>query len=154
MGMHKDARLMQGMKATHYINDAHRQLDARSFLHIAEARLLWYLGEHDRVSRRDLEAGLSLGQSTVNRQVGACISKGLVESLEADGGRTQLIGITALGRELLDRHIAPYHDVYREALEFMDDDDQMRFLAQLEVFSQRLATAASTEHGGPEAAQG
>ena len=150
MSPRTEDRVLQTMRAAYLIEEAQRRLSTRSVLQTAEARLLWYLREHGPSSRRDLEKGLGLGQSTVNRQVGTCISKGLVEPVTETGTRTQIIDSTALGRDLIGRHTAHYSDAYAEVLDFLPDDRQEQFLDLLGTFSERLAAAAAAPSPGPE----
>lgn len=141
----------QAMRASYFIEEAHRRLGAKSILQVAEARLLWFLRDRGPVSRRDLESTFGLGQSTINRQVGTGISKGLVEpSKTSDGRRTQQIKVTPLGLELLDRHTAEYRAAYEAALDYLTDDEQTRFIDMLTTYGQRLAAEASSPGWQPD----
>lgn len=136
--------ISQVMRASYFVEEAHRRLGARSILPVAEARLLWFLRDHGAASRRDLESVLGLGQSTVNRQVGSCISKGLVQSQEGPEGRTQQLSVTAQGLDLLDRHTAQYRAAYIAALDFLSDDEKGPFIDMLTHYGRRLAAEAAS----------
>lgn len=65
-------------------------------------RILRLLDDGEPRTLRVLATELELEQSTVNRQVNAAISAGMLERFEVTGRRSLLIRPTALGREAFD----------------------------------------------------
>lgn len=111
-----DARTIAGLFATF---DRHRRvLGQRSTtLGTADLRLLWLLTDQESRTLRQISEALGLEQSTVNRQVNAAITAGLLTRDRAGRSGPYLFTIADRGREEFEHHLDVTLNAYRDALD-------------------------------------
>lgn len=111
-----DARTVAGLLAA---LDRHRRIlgQRSTSLGTADLRLLWLLTDRDPRTLRQIAEALGLEQSTVNRQVNAAISAGLLHRTRDAGSGPYLFTIADRGTEQFERHLDATLNAYRDALD-------------------------------------
>lgn len=111
-----DARTIAGLFAAF---DRHRRvLGQRSTtLGTADLRLLWLLTDQESRTLRQISEALGLEQSTVNRQVNAAISAGLLTRARQGRSGPYRFTIADRGRDEFEHHLEVTLNAYRDALD-------------------------------------
>ena len=130
------------------LDRAQRASEAGSRLGVADGRLLWLFS--DRVPRtlRQVSEDLGLEQSTVNRQVNAALTAGLLRRFRAEGRHAHLVEATEDGLERFSRDLDQHLGLMDAALAALPEADRAGFPDLLAAFVDAYAaeaTAALTE---------
>jgi DNA-binding MarR family transcriptional regulator len=130
------------------LDRAQRAAEAGARLGVADGRLLWLFS--DRVPRtlRQISEDLGLEQSTVNRQVNAALTAGLLRRFREAGQHAHLVEATEDGLERFSRDLAQHLDLMDASLAALPEEARNDFPAHLLTFVDAYtaeATAALTE---------
>lgn len=101
---------------------------------LADLRILWLLDDDRARSLKEIAVDLHLEQSTVNRQVNAALSAGLVQRERAEQG-VYRFSPTAEGRRRFDERVERSLGAYRVALAALGPQGAARFLDLLDTFT-------------------
>ena len=101
---------------------------------LADLRILWLLDDDRARTLKEIAADLHLEQSTVNRQVNAALSAGLVQRERAEQGVYRFTP-TAEGRRRFDERVELSLGAYRDALAALGPQEAARFLDLLDTFT-------------------
>ncbi|MBM7516131.1 MarR family winged helix-turn-helix transcriptional regulator [Nocardioides nitrophenolicus] len=114
--------------------EAHRRgWEQRTPLGVAEMRLLWLLRSAEEWTLRDITAHLGLEQSTVNRQVNAAVSAGLVTKLRTPGQPSFGFRASDEGVRRFEACVGEVLGRYQHALDALGEDAE-RFVDLLDRF--------------------
>lgn len=127
-----------------------RALAQRATLGTADMRMLWLLADGEARTLRQIAHDLNLEQSTVNRQVNAAVTAGIVERAREGGSGPYLFTATAQGRREFERNLDASQTAYRQALASLDDEGP-RFLELMRRF---VDTYHHAVEGGDDASPG
>ncbi len=121
-------------------------------LNAADLRLLWLLCEGRPRTLREISEILTLEQSTVNRQVKAAVTAGLLHRFRPEGESVLLIEPTAAGRAAFERDTEVTLAQHEAALAALGDGAE-EFLDQLGRFTAAYGRSVRTvtrpgEHPG------
>ncbi|WP_101525691.1 MarR family winged helix-turn-helix transcriptional regulator [Nocardioides houyundeii] len=115
--------------------DRHRRIvEHCSSLRAADQRLLWLFTDGRARTLREIAEALALEQSTVNRQVNAAISAGLLQRYRAPGRSAQLVELTTEGLERFENDVSLMLDTVGTALATLGDHDSEQLLVLMERF--------------------
>lgn len=127
-----------------------RAHESRAGLTIADNRLLWLLSSEGPRTMREISEALGLEQSTVNRQVNAAVTRGLVDRVERPGEAARAVSLTEAGAEHFTVELRRAMDLYAGALGVLPPEQRESFVSQFLLFSEAYRTgaeAALVEHG-------
>ncbi|WP_100350552.1 MarR family winged helix-turn-helix transcriptional regulator [Luteimicrobium subarcticum] len=125
------------------VNRHQHVIEQRIELNSADMRLLWLFNDHRARTLREIADDLSLEQSTVNRQVNAALTAGLLRRFSEPGRSARLVEPTERGRTLFERDIADALGTYEQALDRLGDD-AAPFLDLLTRFTSAFGDAVHT----------
>lgn len=129
--------------------DRHRRLHRQQrALGDADLRILWLFADGRARTLREIADALHLEQSTVNRQVNAAVTEGLLERSREHGGQAYLFQRTAKGYRLFEADVAASLDGYDEALTALGAADAAAFVDLLDRFTESYRVVA--ERSGEE----
>jgi DNA-binding MarR family transcriptional regulator len=129
------ARLERGQRASKSLN----QLNA------ADNRLLWLLTSQGPQTMRQIAEALRLEQSTVNRQVNAALTRGLVERLDHPVNGAKALQATPTGRSMFETELAQTMTIFAAGLDALPTDVRDEFVRNLGVFAEAYAIAAEQQ---------
>ncbi|MGU3587416.1 MarR family winged helix-turn-helix transcriptional regulator [Rhodococcus sp. C26F] len=129
------ARLERGQRASKSLN----QLNA------ADNRLLWLLTSQGPQTMRQIAEALRLEQSTVNRQVNAALTRGLVERLDHPVNGAKALQATPTGRSMFETELARTMTIFAAGLDALPADVRDDFVRNLGVFAEAYAIAAEQQ---------
>lgn len=129
--------------------DRHRRLHRQQrALGDADLRILWLFADGRARTLREIADALHLEQSTVNRQVNAAVTEGLLERSREHGGQAYLFQRTAKGYRLFEADVAASLAGYDEALAALGAADAAAFVDLLGRFTESYRVVA--ERSGEE----
>lgn len=120
---------------------AQRAAEDVAEIRVADRRLLWLLSDGAPRTMREIADGLSLEQSTVNRQVNAALALGLLARSEPDEHHARPIVVTDEGQALFARSFDRHMGYVREALAAVPADRRATFLADFAAFVDAYGSA-------------
>jgi DNA-binding MarR family transcriptional regulator len=129
------ARLEQGQRASQSLNQ----------LNTADNRLLWLLTSQGPQTMRQIAEALRLEQSTVNRQVNAALTRGLVERLDHPVNGAKALQATPIGRSMFETELARTMTIFAAGLDALPMDVRDDFVRHLGVFTEAYAVAAEQQ---------
>lgn len=100
----------------------------------ADLRILWLFSDNVPRTLKEVAHELGLEQSTVNRQVNAAVSEGLLERNREPGASAYRFVRTAAGRDAFEADLAISLGGYENALEAMGEEDATAFLRLLDRY--------------------
>lgn len=103
-------------------------------LGVADLRLLWLFSDGQPRTLKEIAVELHLEQSTVNRQVNAATSSGLLARMRRRGSAAYEFDRTAAGGQAYEEDTATTLGAYSAALDAMGSDDAERFVTLAQVF--------------------
>lgn len=109
-------------------------LESTMRLGTADLRLLWLFTDGRPRTLKEIAVELRLEQSTVNRQVNAAMSSGLLVRRRRPGGAAYEFDRTADGRRVFEQDTGISLGAYAAALDAMGGDDAEAFLVLAESF--------------------
>ncbi|MFT4234106.1 MAG: MarR family transcriptional regulator [Microbacterium sp.] len=127
----EDWRRLAGLLVT--LESARRVLGQRATLGTADLRLLWLFTDGESYTLRQIAERLGLEQSTVNRQVNAAVTAGLLDKTQDDSRSPYRFTSSPEGVRALEHNLHATLGAYRTALSALGDD-QERFLSLLTDF--------------------
>lgn len=126
-------------------DDARRRVDAGQQLKVAEGRLLWLLTDDQPRTLREIAQELHLEQSTVNRQVNAALTAGLLVRSHADDETAYRVEASTTGREKIHADVDRYISLQKDALADIPPEEQETFLRHLATYVEALNEAAASD---------
>lgn len=120
-----------------------RQAEQRSRLNRAELRLLWLLSDGKPRSLRHIAESLRLEQSTVNRQVNAALSSGVVDRFRSSDTGSYAFTASEEGQSAFETELSQTLGGYEAALSQMGPGRAERLLELLEEFVEAYGRTAS-----------
>jgi len=114
-----------------------RALEQRTDLGVSEMRLLWILQQADEWTLRDISEHLGLEQSTVNRQVNAAVTAGLVTKQRGHDQPTYLFRASDEGTLRFEACAGKVLERYQAALDSLGENADL-FVDLLDRFIDRL----------------
>ncbi len=120
---------------------AQRTAEDTAEIRTADRRLLWLLSDGTPRTMREIAEELSLEQSTVNRQVNAALTAGLLARVDPDAHHARPLVVTDEGRALFDRSLERHVGLLDQALAAVPDDRRAAFLADLAAFVDAYGSA-------------
>jgi DNA-binding MarR family transcriptional regulator len=115
--------------------ERHRRIvEHRSSLRTADMRLVWLFTDGEPRTLREVADALGLEQSTVNRQVNAAISSGLLHRYRPDGQAANLVELTPEGMRRFEDDVSLMLGLIGSALGQLGEDDSEQLLSLLERF--------------------
>lgn len=114
-----------------------RGLETRQELGTAEGRLLWLLRDEPLTLKQIAERS-GLEQSTVNRQVNAALTAGLLDRARPADGGAYLISATPAGAAAFQADLGRQLRAHQAAVEAVPPAHRAQFLAHLDAFVARL----------------
>lgn len=143
----EDTAAWTAMRISIRWDTARRRVDAEQELKAAEGRLLWLLQDNQPRTLREIAEALQLEQSTVNRQVNAALTAGLLTRSRSDDSSAYRVKASATGRDKfradIDRHMA----LQANALADIPTDERETFLHHLAAYVNALNAAAGADVG-------
>lgn len=118
-----------------------RVVEGGQQLKVAEGRLLWLLRDGVPRTLRQIAEELDLEQSTVNRQVHAALDTRVVTRSRDEGSPTYVIEMSEVGRERFRADLARLMGIYEQAMTAIPQDEQERFVQNLDAFVTALGRA-------------
>ncbi|WP_193103596.1 MarR family winged helix-turn-helix transcriptional regulator [Brachybacterium sp. FME24] len=132
LASHERGRHLAGM---FWMLDRHRRDHEQALsLGTADLRILWLFSDNTPRTLKEVAHELGLEQSTVNRQVNAAVSDGLLERNREAGETAYRFARTAAGRDAFEADLAISLGGYEAALESMGADDAATFLQLLDRY--------------------
>ncbi|ATG53098.1 MarR family transcriptional regulator [Brachybacterium vulturis] len=123
--------------------DRHRRLHRQERnLGDADLRILWLFADGSTRTLREIADALHLEQSTVNRQVNAAVTEGLLERTRGHGGQAYRFQRTATGYRLFEADVAASLAGYDEALAALGAADAATFVDLLGHFTEAYRVVA------------
>lgn len=119
----------------------HRQ---QQVLGDADLRILWLFYDERPRTLREISDALHLEQSTVNRQVNAAVTVGLLDRSRPEDGGAYVFARTTTGHDLFEADVAAALDGYREALEALGEPEATEFLRLLTRFTEAYRVVAES----------
>ncbi|MFT4220804.1 MAG: helix-turn-helix domain-containing protein [Microbacterium sp.] len=126
-----DWRRLAGLLVT--LESVRRVLSQRATLGTADMRLLWLFTDGESYTLRQIAERLGLEQSTVNRQVNAAVTAGLLVKTRADGRAPYHFTSSPEGVRELERNLHTTLTAYGTALSALGGE-QERFLSLFSDF--------------------
>ncbi len=120
---------------------AQRAAEDVAEIRVADRRLLWLLSDGAPRTMREIADGLGLEQSTVNRQVNAALTHGLLARSEPDDHHARPIVVTDEGQALFARSFDRHMGYVREALAAVPAERHTTFLADFAAFVDAYGSA-------------
>jgi DNA-binding MarR family transcriptional regulator len=115
--------------------DRHRRhQDQNSLLGTADMRLLWLFDDRRPRTLRAIADELGLEQSTVNRQVNAALTVGILRRYREQGSPAYLFEATPAGFATFEQAVAEMLHSYDRALARFGEADTKRLLDLLDAF--------------------
>lgn len=102
-------------------------------LGMADLRILWLFADGHSRTLKQIAAGLSLEQSTVNRQINAALSLGLLKRTREPGSAAQLISPTEQGIAAFEDDVDKARAALRVGLDALEDEAE-EFIEQFTSF--------------------
>lgn len=132
MASHERGRQLAGM---FWMLDRHRRDHEQALsLGTADLRILWLFSDNAPRTLKEVAHELGLEQSTVNRQVNAAVSDGLLERNREKGETAYRFARTVAGRDAFEADLAISLGGYDAALEAMGEDDAATFLRLMDRY--------------------
>ncbi|WP_204163423.1 MarR family winged helix-turn-helix transcriptional regulator [Nocardioides gilvus] len=133
--------------ATARLDRARQLSDAHADLVMAQRRLLWLLMDGEPHTMRDIAEQLQLEQSTVNRQVNAAITAGLLERVKAQGESAHSLTVTEKGLAVFSADVARAARHFEAALGALPDGRAEEYVKLMGVFASAYRDAVDAEVG-------
>lgn len=128
--------------------DRHRRIwEHQSRLGTADMRLLWLLTDREPQTLRGIADALGLEQSTVNRQVNAALSAGLVRRRSEPRRTARLVEPTDEGIAAFENDLSHTLGAYETALAELPAGETDRFLELLDQFVDAYGRAVEAHPG-------
>lgn len=118
-------------------------------LGIADLRILWLFSDHRARTLKEIAEELHLEQSTVNRQINAALSAGLVQRERRVGSHAYEFSRSAEGERAFESDVAKSLNAFRAGLDAVGDDAEA-FLVGFTRFVDAYAEAVHSDSGAGE----
>lgn len=126
---------------------ARREAECGQHLGRADGRLLWLFSDGEARTLAETAEALCLEQSTVNRQVNAALSAGLLRRFREEGRPSYLLEASPQGRERFSHDRSRQMHLHERALAAIPEGERAVFLEQLDHFVQAYADAVQDASG-------
>jgi DNA-binding MarR family transcriptional regulator len=127
------------------LDRAQRAVEAGAELGVADGRLLWLFSDRRPRTLRQVSEDLGLEQSTVNRQVNAALSAGLLRRFREPGGTAYLVEATEDGLARFDRNLERHLGLMDTALAALPESRRAAFPGLLATFVEAYGAAAAAD---------
>ncbi len=111
-----------------------RASELKSRLGTADRRIMWLFADRRPRTLREIADALGLEQSTVNRQVNAALTEGLLVRFREPGQSARLVTVTDEGLERFSQDLSLHLGLFEQALGQLSAEDQTRMIESLETF--------------------
>lgn len=131
--------------ATARLDRARQLSDSHADLVMAQRRLLWLLMDGEPYTMRDIAERLRLEQSTVNRQVNAAITAGLLARVKVGGDLARSLTVTEKGAAVFSADVVRAAGHFEAALAALPAGRAEEYVQMMGLFADAYRDAVDAE---------